>query len=37
VETSGAGKEGMTNYIYMLGSSHVKYFMKQHRNLYKFS
>jgi len=37
VETSCAGKEGITNYIHMLGSSHIKYFMKQHRNLYKFS
>ncbi len=37
VETSGTGKEGITNYIHMLGSSHIKYFMKQHRNLYKFS
>ncbi len=37
VETSGAGKEGITNYIHMLGSSHVAYYMKHHRNLYKFS
>jgi hypothetical protein len=37
VETSGAGKEGITKYIHMLGSSHVAYYMKHHRNLYKFS
>mgnify|MGYP006998225212 CR=1 FL=1 len=37
VESSGAGKEGVTNYIHMLGSSHISYYMKQHRNLYKFS
>jgi hypothetical protein len=37
VETSGAGKEGITNYLHMLGSSHISYYMKQHRNLYKFS
>jgi hypothetical protein len=37
MEESGAGKEGITNYIHMLGSSHVSYYMKEHRNLYKFS
>ncbi len=37
VETSGASKEGITNYLHMLGSSHIKFYMKQHRNLYKFS
>jgi hypothetical protein len=37
VELSGAGKEGITNYIHMLGRGHISYFMKQHRNLYKFS
>jgi hypothetical protein len=37
VKSSGAGKEGVTNYIHMLGSSHISYYMKQHRNLYKFS
>jgi hypothetical protein len=37
VETSGASKEGITNYINMLGSAHVAYYMKKHRNLYKFS
>ncbi len=37
VEESGAGKEGVTNYIHMLGSGHVAYYMKTHGNLYKFS
>ncbi len=37
VETSGASKEGITNCIHMLGSSHLTFYMKQHRNLYKFS
>jgi hypothetical protein len=37
VETSGAGKKGITNYVHMLGSGHVSYYMKKHRNLYKFS
>lgn len=37
VETSGASKEGLTNYIHMLCSSHLTFYMKQHRNLYKFS
>jgi hypothetical protein len=37
VEESGAGKEGVTNYIHMLGSGHVAYYMKAHGNLYKFS
>jgi len=37
VEESGAGKEGITNYIHMLGSAHIKHYMKLHRNLYKFS
>jgi hypothetical protein len=36
-ERSGAGKEGITNYIHMLGSGHKKYYMKVHRNLYKYS
>ena len=31
------GVEGMTNYIHMLGSGHIKYYMELHRNLYKFS
>jgi hypothetical protein len=37
VEQSGAGKEGVTNYIHMLGSGHITYYMKTHRNLYKYS
>ena len=37
VERSGAGKEGVTNYIHMLASGHIKYFMQVHRYLYKFS
>ncbi len=37
VETLGAGKEGITNYIHMHGSSHIAYYMKRHRNLNKFS
>jgi hypothetical protein len=37
VEESGAGKEGVTNYILMLGSGHVAYYIKTHGNLYKFS
>jgi len=31
------GCEGITNYIHMLASGHVKYYMGVHRNLYKFS
>jgi hypothetical protein len=37
VEASGAGKEGVTNYIHMLGSGHISYYMKTHGNLYKYS
>jgi hypothetical protein len=37
VELSGAGKEGVTNYLHMLGSGHIKYYMKTHGNLYKYS
>jgi hypothetical protein len=29
--------EGITNYIHMLGSGHIKYYMEVHRNLYKFN
>ncbi len=29
------GVEGITNYIHMLGSGRVKYYMQEHRNLYK--
>jgi len=31
------GVEGITNYIHMLASGHIKYYMEQHGNLYKFS
>lgn len=37
VEVSGGGKEGVTNYLHMLSSGHIKYYMTTHRNLYKFS
>jgi hypothetical protein len=37
VEQSSAGKEGFSNYIHMLGSSHISYYMKSHGNLYKYS
>jgi hypothetical protein len=37
IENSGAGKEGITNYMHMLGSSHISYYMQRHRNLYKYS
>jgi hypothetical protein len=37
VEESGAGKEGVTNYIHTLGSGHVAYYMRAHGNLYKLS
>jgi len=28
IEDSGEGKEGITNYIHMLGSGHITYYMK---------
>ena len=31
------GKDGLTNYIHLLGSGHVVYYLKKHRNLYRFS
>jgi hypothetical protein len=37
VELSGAGKEGVRTYLHMLGSGCIKYFMKSHFNLYKYS
>jgi hypothetical protein len=37
VNHSGAGKEGVTNYIHMLSSGHIRYCMQVHRNLYKYS
>ena len=32
IEESGAGKEGITNYLHMLGSGHIAYYMKTHGN-----
>jgi hypothetical protein len=32
-----AGYKGITNYIHMLASGHIKYYMNLHRNCYKFS
>ncbi len=37
MEKSGAGKEGVTNYIHMLASGHIKYYMTVYWNLYKYS
>ncbi len=31
------GSEGITNYVHMLGSGHIRYYLILHRNLYKFS
>jgi hypothetical protein len=31
------GQEGITNYIHMLGSGHIAYYLQVHCNLYKFS
>jgi hypothetical protein len=31
------GVEGIANYKLMLGSGHVKYYMQEHQNLYKYS
>ena len=31
------GKDGLTNYIHLLGSGHVMYYLKKYRNLYRFS
>jgi hypothetical protein len=31
------GCEGITNYIHMLASAHIKHYMVIHRNLYKYS
>jgi hypothetical protein len=30
-------REGITNYIHMAGAGHIMYYLKLHRNLYKFS
>ena len=32
-----AGLEGMTNYIHLLGSGHISYYLKKYRNLYRYS
>jgi hypothetical protein len=37
VEKLGTGKEGVTYYIHMLASGHIKYYMIAHCNLYKYS
>ena len=31
------GKDGLTNYIHLLGSGHVMYYLKKYKNLYRFS
>ena len=31
------GKDGLTNFIYLLDSSHVMYYLEKYRNLYRFS
>ena len=31
------GREGMTNYIHMLGAGHLRDFLSLYRNLYKYS
>ena len=31
------GREGMTNYIHMLGAGHVQYYLLKKRNLYRYS
>jgi hypothetical protein len=31
------GQEGITYYIHVLGSGHISHYLKQHKNLYKFS
>jgi hypothetical protein len=36
VEQSGAGKEGLMDYLHMLASGYIKYYMQVHRNLYKY-
>ena len=32
-----AGEEGVTNYIYIIGSGHINFYLTRYRNLYKFS
>ena len=31
------GREGMTNYIHLLGAGHVSYYLNKYRNLYRYS
>ena len=31
------GLEGMTNYIHLLGSGHISYYLRKYRNLYRYS
>ncbi len=31
------GCEGINNYLHMMASGHIKYFMETHQNLYKYS
>jgi hypothetical protein len=31
------GLEGMTNYIHMIGSGHVTFYLREWRNLYRYS
>ena len=32
-----AGEEGVMNYIHMIGSGHIHFYLTRYRNLYKFS
>jgi len=34
---SETGVEGITNYLHMLASGHIRYYMELHHNLYKYS
>jgi hypothetical protein len=34
---SVTGREGMTNYIHMLGAGHVTYYLHKKKNLYRYS
>jgi hypothetical protein len=31
------GREGVTNYIHMLGSGHISFYLHRYRNLYRYS
>ena len=33
----GVGKEGVTNYIHMLGAGHFSHYLRKWRNLYRYS